>query len=97
MWNSSHHYNLFQQGHGNLKDREGSEFYQESEVSQASHGTEPFQEETENSEPWSRHETQLNALINQYEENWDSNWTWLVLKPKTLFFPFTEKSSEKYS
>ena len=49
-----------------------------SEVCQASQGT--AQEETENLEPWSRifdeaekrHETQLNALINEYEGNGDS-------------------------
>ena len=48
--------------------------------SQAGQGTESSQEETEHFEPWSRifdeaekrHETQLNALINQYEENGDS-------------------------
>ena len=51
-----------------------------SEVCQASQGTESSQEETENLEPWSRifddaeksHETQLNALINEYEGNGDS-------------------------
>ena len=47
-------------------------------------------------EPKKRHETQLNALINQYEENGDSeNVAWL--KPTMLFFLFTEKSWEKYS
>ena len=51
---------------------------EESEVS--SQGTESSQEETENLEPWSRivdeaekrHETQLNAMINEYEGNVDS-------------------------
>ena len=72
MWNSDLHYNLIQKGAGNYEDSE------ESEVS--SQGTESSQEETEHLEPWScifdeaekRHETQLNALINQYEENGDS-------------------------
>ena len=68
-----------QQGAGNYEDSEESDFSQESEVS--SQGTESSQEEeTENLEPWSRildeaekrHETQLNALINQYQENGDS-------------------------
>ena len=48
--------------------------------SEASQGTEISQEETESLEPWSRifdkaekrHETQLNALINEYEGNGDS-------------------------
>ena len=69
-----------QQGAGNYEDSEESDFSQESEVS--SQGTESSreEEETENLEPWSRirdeaenrHETQLNALINQYQENGDS-------------------------
>ena len=66
-------YTLYlQQGAGEYEDSE------ESEVS--SQGTESSQEETENLEPWSRifneaekrHETQLNALINEYERNGDS-------------------------
>ena len=74
-------YTLYlQQGAGNYEDSEESDFSQESEVS--SQGTESSREEevTENLEPWSRildeaenrHETQLNALINQYQENGDS-------------------------
>ena len=54
-------------------ESEESYFSQESEVSQASQGMESSQVETELLEPWSRifyeaekrHETQLNALINQ--------------------------------
>ena len=77
MWNSNLHYNL-QQSTGNYEDSEESDFSQESEVS--SQGTESSQEETERLEPWSRifeedekrHKTQLNSLINQYEENGDS-------------------------
>ena len=61
-------------------ESEESDFSQESEVSQTGQWTESSQEETEHFEPWSRffdeaekrHETQLNALINQYEENGDS-------------------------
>ena len=71
MWNSNLHYNLVQQGAGKYGDSE------ESEVS--SQRTESSQEETENLEPWSRifdeaekrYETQLNALINEYEGNGD--------------------------
>ena len=72
MRHSNHHHNFLQQSAENYEDSE------ESEVS--SQGTESSQEETEHLEPWScifdeaekRHETQLNALINQYEENRDS-------------------------
>ena len=61
-------------------ESEEADFSQESEVSQASQGTESSQEETENLEPGSRifdeaekrHETQLNALINEYEGDGDS-------------------------
>ena len=73
-------YTLYlQQGAGKYEDSEESDFSQESEVS--SQGTESSQEEeTENLEPWSRildeaekrHETQLNALINEYEGDGDS-------------------------
>jgi len=69
MWNSNLHYNLIQKGAGKYEEREVS-----------SQGTESSQEETESLEPWSRifdeaekcHETQLNALINEYEGNKDS-------------------------
>ena len=80
MWNNGHHYSLLQQGAGNLKvESEETDFSRESEVSQASQGTESSQEEKENLEPGSlifdeaekRHETQLNALINEYEGNGD--------------------------
>ena len=71
------------QGNGNLDDREERDLSQESEVSQtqASQETDSSQEETEHLDPWSRiqdevekcHEAQLNALINEYEENGGSN------------------------
>ena len=77
---TSTNYTLYlQQVAGNYEDSEESDFSQEIEVS--SQGTESSQEEeTENLEPWSRifdeaeqrHKTQLNALINQYQENGDS-------------------------
>ena len=61
-------------------ESEEADFSQESEVSQVSQGTVSSQEETEILEPGSRifdeaekrHETQLNALINEYEGNGDS-------------------------
>ena len=72
MWNSNHHYNFLQHAARNYEKNE------ESEVS--SQGTKSSQEETEHLESWScifeeaekRHETHFNALINQYEENRDS-------------------------
>ena len=96
MWNSNHHYTLLQQGAGNLKvESEESHFSKESEV--PSQETRSSQEETENLQPWSRifdevekrHETQLNALINEYEGDGDSENVACV---KALLFLFTEKS-----
>ena len=87
-------------------ESEESDFSQEGKVSQAGQGAESSQEETEHLEPWSRifdeaekrHEIQPNALSNQNEENGDSeNVGRIILKPRTLFFLFTEKSWEKYS
>ena len=90
MWNSNLHYNLIQQGAGKYEDNE------ECEVS--SQGMESSQEETENLEPSSRffddaekrHETQLNALTNEYEGNGGSENVARV-KAETLFFPFAKK------
>ena len=90
MWNSEHHYSLLQQG---------AEYYEDSEQSEvSSQGTESSKEETEHLEPWSRifdeaekrHETQLNSLINSKKT--ENRKTWLVLKSRTLFLLFTEKS-----
>ena len=73
-------YTLYlQQSAGKYEDSEEGDFSQESENS--SHGTDSSQEEeTETLEPWScilseaekRHDTQLNALINEYEGDGDS-------------------------
>ena len=78
-------YTLYlQQGAGKYEDSEESDFSQDSDFSQesevSSQETESSQEETENLAPWlrildeaeKRHETQLNALINEYEGNGDS-------------------------
>ena len=63
-----------QQGAGKYEDSEESDFSQES--GNSSQGTDSSQEEeSETLEPWSRilgeaekrHETQFNALINEYE------------------------------
>ena len=81
MWHSNHHCNLLQEGAEDLDvESEESDFSQESEVFQASLGTESSEKETENLEPCLRifdeaeksHETQVNALINEYEGNGDS-------------------------
>ncbi|CAH3033821.1 unnamed protein product [Porites lobata] len=101
-------YTLYlQQGAGKYEDSEESDFSQESEVS--SQGTESSQEEeTENLEPWSRildeaekrHETQLNALINEYEGDGDSenvarNLQWMrAMKKDPTFKKVMETQKE---
>ena len=88
-------YTLYlQQGAGKYEDSE------ESEVS--SQGTESSQEETENVEPWlrildeaeKRHETQLNALINEYEGNGDSENVARV-KAESALLPVYRKELRK--
>ena len=73
-------YTLYlQQGAEKYEDSEESDFSQESKVSSQGTGSSQ-EEETENLKPLSRilgeaekrHETQLNALINEYEGNGDS-------------------------
>ena len=97
MWNSDLNYNLIQKGAGNYEDNEDSE---ESEVS--SQGTESSQEETESLQPWSRifdeaekrHETQLNALISEYEGNGDSENVASV-RAENALFPVYRKELRK--
>ena len=97
MWNSNLHYNLIQKGAGKYEDSEESE---ESEVSRQ--GTEPSQEETEGLEPWSRifdevekrHETQLNALINEDEGDGDSENVASVKAQNALLHVYRKELSE---
>ena len=74
-------------------ESEESDFSQESEVFQASLGTESFEKETENLEPGScifdeaekSHETQVNVLINEYEGNGDSEKVARIKAVNALF------------
>ena len=87
MWNSNLHYNLLQQGAGK---------YEESEESEV------FSQGTENWEPWphifdeaeKRHETQLNALINEHEGDGDSENVARV-KAENALFPVYRKRATK--
>ena len=95
-------YTLYlQQGTGKYEDSEESDFSQESEVS--SQGAESSQEEeTENLAPWlrildeaeKRHETQLNALINEYEGDGNSENVALV-KAENALLPLYRKELRK--
>ena len=75
-WSDGYNYYtyLLQRGNGNLEDREDSEH------SQSSQETDSSREVTEHLNPWLRildetqehHEVQLNALVDEYERNGDS-------------------------
>ena len=98
---NEHSYTLFlQKGAGKYEDSEESDFSQERKVS--SQGTESSQEETENLSPWlrildeaeRRHETQLNALINENEGNGDSEKVARV-KAENALLPVYRKELRK--
>ena len=65
MWNSNHHYNLLQQGAGNYDDSEVSNFQKAKSLKLAAEWSLPKKKQK-------HHETQINTLINQYEENRDA-------------------------
>ena len=70
-WSDGYNYCLLQRGNG---------YYEDSEDSQSSQGTNSSQEVTEHLNTWScildeaqeRHEVQLNALVDEYKRNGDS-------------------------
>ena len=70
-WSNGYNYCLLQRGDG---------YYEDSEDSQSSQETDSSQEVTEHLNPWSRildeaqerHEIQLNALVDEYQRNGDS-------------------------
>ena len=93
-------YKLYlQQGAGNYEDSEKSDLSQQGEDSQNSQETNSSQQETAFLHPWSRildetkqrYEAQLNALINEYEGNGDSENVACV-KARTRSFLFTGKN-----
>ena len=79
----SNNYNRFvQKGYGNFEDDDDDiESEHSSQSSTSSEEMESSQEEEEHIDPWSRiqdeasdrHEAQLEALINEYEQNGDSS------------------------
>ena len=83
-WSDGYNYCLLQRGNG---------YYEDSEDSQSSQGTDSSKEVTEHLNPWSRildeaedrHEVQLNALVDEYKRNGDSeNVSLLPLYRKEL-------------
>ena len=79
-WSDGYNYCLLQRGNGYYEDSEDSQSGQETYSSQSSHETDSSQEVTEHLNPWSRildeaqerHEVQLNALVDEYQRNGDS-------------------------
>ena len=86
---------LLQWGYGNFEDSE------ESQDSQSSQETDSSQEVTEHVNPWSRideaqerHEIQLNALVDEYERNGDSEIV-AHLKAQSALLPLYRKELRK--
>ena len=87
---------LLQRGNGNLEDSK------DSEDSQSSQETDSSQEVTEHLNPWSRildeaqerHEVQLNALVDEYERNGDSENV-AHLKAQNALLPLYRKELRK--
>ena len=79
-WSDGYNYCLLQRGNGYYKDGEDSQSRPETDSSQSSHETDSSREVTEHLNPWSRildeaqerHEVQLNALVDEYKRNGDS-------------------------
>ena len=79
-WIDGYNYCLLQRGNGYYEDSEDSKSSQEPDSSQSSQETDSSQEVTEHLNPWSRildeaqerHEVQLNALVDEYQRNGDS-------------------------
>ena len=79
-WSNGYSYCLLQRGNGYYEDSEDSQSSQETDSSQSSHETDSSQEVTEHLNPWSRildeaqerHEVQLNALVDEFQRNGDS-------------------------
>ena len=79
-WNDGYNYCLLQRGNGYYEDSEDSQSSQETDSSQSSQETDSSQEVIKHLNPWSRlldeaqepHEVQLDALVDEYKRNGDS-------------------------
>lgn len=93
-WSDGYNDYLLQRGNGNFEDSE------DSEDSQSSQETDSSPEVTEHLNPLlrildeaqERHEVQLNALVDEYKRNEDSENVAYTLKRRTLSFLSTEKN-----
>ena len=97
-WSDGYNYYPFQRGNGNYEDSEDSQYSQETDFSQSKSS----QEVTEHLNPWSRilneaqerHEAQLNALVDEYERNGDSENV-AHLKAQNALLPLYRKELRK--
>ena len=95
-------YCLVQRGNGYYKDGEDSQSSQETDSSQSSQETASSQEGTEHLNPWSRildeaqerHEVQINALVDEYQRNGDSENV-AYLKAQNALLPLYRKELRK--
>ena len=95
-WSDGYNDYLLQRGNRNFEDSE------DSEDSQSSQKTDSSQELTEHLNPWSRildeaqerHEVQLNALVDEYERNGDSENV-ALLKEQNALLPLYRKELRK--
>ena len=92
-WSAGYNYCLLQRGNG---------YYEDSEDSQSSQETDSSQEVAEHLNPWSRildeaqerHEVQLNALVDEYKRNGDSENV-AHLKAQNALLPLYRKELRK--
>ena len=97
-----YNYCLLQRGDGYYEDSEDSQSSQETDSSQSSQEMDSSQEVTEHLNPWSRildeaqerHEVQLNALVDEYERNGDSENV-AHLKAQNALLPLYRKELRK--
>ena len=101
-WSDGYNYCLLQRGNGYYEDSEDSQSSQETDSSQSSQETDSSQEVTEHLNPWSRildeaqerHEVQLNALVDEYKRNGDSE-NIAHLKAQNALLPLYRKELRK--
>ena len=102
-WSDGYNYCLLQRGNGCFEDSEDSQSSQETDSSQTSHETDSSQEVREHLNHWlrildeaqERHEIQLNALVDEYQRNGDSENV-VHLKAQNALLPLYGKELRKY-
>ena len=101
-WSDGYNYCLLQRGNGYYEDNEDSQSSQETDSSQSSQETDSYQEVREQLNPWlrildeaeERHEIQLDALVDEYKRNGDSENV-AHLKAQNALVPLYRKELRK--